>query len=80
MNGRIYATQMLHNAAVHALALHPAAKRKSAQRALVTVSVHGAGTKAVLMRKTDGVWELEDIYTADHYTPGTVGVFVLGVW
>jgi hypothetical protein len=79
MSGGIYATQMLHNAAIHALALHPGTRRKTTT-ALVKISVAGDGTKAVLMHKTSGVWEIEDIYTADHYTPGTVGVVVLGVW
>lgn len=78
--GGIYATQMLHNAAVEALAQHPRARRRSDRRALVTISTLGDGTKAVLMKKTRGAWQIEDIYTADHSTPGAVGVDVLGVW
>lgn len=80
MSGGIYATQMLNNAAVHALALHPGAAHPRKTRALVTISVDGQGTKAVTMLKTCDEWAIENIYTADHYLPGAVGVVVLGVW
>jgi len=76
--GGIWATQQLHNAAVHALALHPATRRKT-DHALVAIS-NTTSSKAVLMRKAAGAWEIERIYTADHFIPGTVGVLVLGVW
>lgn len=78
----IYATQHLYDAAVHALAAHPRARRRADQRrAFVTVSVPGAPTKAVVLRKTAGAaWDLEAIYTADHETPGATGVVVQGVW
>ena len=76
----IFETQAIFDAVTAVLdALHPDARTRT--RALVEVSTLGVGTKAALMRRRPpGAWELEAIYSADHYTPGDVGVIVKGVW
>jgi hypothetical protein len=75
----IFETQEIHDAVTAVLRIHPAWTEK--HFALVEVSTLGVGTKAALMRRSDRIpWEIVTIYTADHYTPGTAGVIVLGVW
>jgi hypothetical protein len=74
----IWATQAIHDAVTRVLALHPEAA--AASHAFVDVSTLGEGTKAALMRNGPAGWVIDALYTADHYTPGTVGVVVRGLW
>jgi hypothetical protein len=75
----IWHTQEIHDVATAALRLHAAARTATA--ALVEVSIVGFGTSAaLLLRKTEGEWTIDRLYTADHVLPGAVAVVVVGVW
>ncbi len=77
----VYEAQALHDAALAILATCPAARHARITQALVFVSVLGERTKAVTLRKDGrGAWELDQLFTADYYVPGSSGLVVRGLW
>jgi hypothetical protein len=76
----IFQTQAIHNAVTAVLRMHPLAQLK--HYAFVEISTFGVETKAALMTRPheSDEWQIETIYTADHYIPGDVGVRIKGLW